>query len=175
MKIAKTKMFGVDGAFEALKQDNVEQLTWKEVFPLQMQTSEENFYNPDKLQMNPFQPTAQEKIKQASVFQMMLSVIKKRHTAEGMETIIKMAEYENSENEASTGKKVYENADEIATLFCERNIYKMRPKAEPPKTQRKQPLVCPQAIQVVEREDVADGSNPKLDNDKAFTMYLHIY
>ena len=29
MKIAKTKMFGVDGAFEALKQDNAEQLTWR--------------------------------------------------------------------------------------------------------------------------------------------------
>ena len=29
---------------------------------------------------------------------------------------------------------------------------------------------------MVERKDVADGSNPKLkDNDKAFTMYLHIY
>ena len=69
-------MFGVEGAFEALKQDNAEQLTWKEVFPLQMQLSEENFYNPEKLQMTPFQPTAQEKIKQASVFQMMLSVLR---------------------------------------------------------------------------------------------------
>ena len=175
-KVARTKMFGVEGAFEALKGDNAEELTWKEVFPLQMQQTEENFYHPDRLQMTPFQPTAQEKIKQASIFQMMLSVIKKQHTAEGMETIIKMAEYENSENEASTGEKVYENADEIATKFCERNIYKLRPKAEPPKTQRKQPLVCPQAIQVVERSDVADGSNPKLkEDDRAFTTYLHIY
>ena len=137
MKIAKTKMFGVDGAYEALKADNTEDLTWKEVFPLQMQQSEENFYNPEKFQMTPFQPTAQERIKQASVFQMMLSVIKKQHTAEGMETIIKMAEYENSENEARTGRKVYEDADEIATKFCERNIYKLRPKAEPPKRRGK--------------------------------------
>ena len=74
-KIAKTKMFGVEGAYEALKGDNAEELTWREVFPLQMQLSEENFYNPEKLQMTPFQPTAQERIKQASVFQMMLSVI----------------------------------------------------------------------------------------------------
>ena len=42
-KIAKTKMFGVEGAYEALKGDNAEELTWKEVFPLQMQQSEENF------------------------------------------------------------------------------------------------------------------------------------
>ena len=80
-KVARTKMFGVEGAFEALKGDNSEELTWKEVFPLQMQQTEENFYHPDRLQMTPFQPTAQEKIKQASIFKMMLSVIKKQHTA----------------------------------------------------------------------------------------------
>ena len=63
-KVARTKMFGVEGAFEALKGDNAEELTWKEVFPLQMQQTEENFYHPDRLQMSPFRPTAQEKIKQ---------------------------------------------------------------------------------------------------------------
>ena len=105
-KVDKTKMFGVKGAYEALRGDNTEELRWRDVFPINMKQMEEHFYQPERFQMAPHKPSALEKIKQATIFQMMLSIIKKQHTAEGMETIIKMAEYENSESEANTGKQV---------------------------------------------------------------------